>query len=457
MTIKEVYLRGEMSNSLYNSCVYSRIYTINELVNKFKEQKDFEKADFCGKKARLELINICEKYAENFSIDQYAEKYLELDTIREKIINQTILFLIQDLNPKSLESLLIFLVNDTSIVNFNKKIFFIKNFKTTKIKCSYKNRNEIDVLLQKISIINTELNSIPQKDKLLFYEYELFLKNELKTESINRSVVIKQSVFSLIQYMLDNELNFDKKEIFILKNAIKTYKTIAINSELFFDSNNMLDQTIQPSYKSGVLEIDEFCKTLNCSIKNYETIRNNVLDILKERLFFLKNYSKDLFKPYNIDFDKLFICVDDGITNTINKNDETNFSKHFITFIISIFHNEKFDLLGEIKDVLIENKIKTKKSYHWNNIYLIDNSLTTNFNFAEFIEDFNKRISELNKQSYTLNFDIYLLDFIKNKEFQISETLRLICKKLIEEEFKIIFYNDINLEFKNNITKKNHR
>jgi hypothetical protein len=63
---------------------------------------------------------------------------------------------------------------------------------------------------------------------------------------------------------------------------------------------------------------------------------------LFEKLSFLKYFEEDLFKKYNLDIENNNIRLSNEIVDNINRISNTNFSSHFIVYIIFVYLSDSF-------------------------------------------------------------------------------------------------------------------
>jgi hypothetical protein len=176
-------------------------------------------------------------------------------------------------------------------------------------------------------------------------------------------------------------------------------------------------------------------------------IRVKILDELESKFMFLTKFDQNLFIGYKIDFNEPLIIITDEIALNINSLDETNFSKHFITLISSFFYNNEFELLGNRDDLLIIKDFKIRTRHNWKGLYLVSKKLRQDFDFIKFIEDIDKRKSELIDETYKFNFKSYLSSFLKSEDFSLLEVLVNVCEKLLNEEFNIYLNIEENIVF----------
>src|SRR5690554_4848654 len=66
MTIDEIYKKEEISIRSYHVCKYHELNSISDLKKYYYKNKSFEKLRYCGRKSNEELIEICNKYPDDY-------------------------------------------------------------------------------------------------------------------------------------------------------------------------------------------------------------------------------------------------------------------------------------------------------------------------------------------------------------------------------------------------------
>jgi hypothetical protein len=148
-----------------------------------------------------------------------------------------------------------------------------------------------------------------------------------------------------------------------------------------------------------------------------------------------------------------FIFISDEISDEINKVDNTNFSKQFLILIFFILKKERFEIIGNIKDVLILKENSSSTRHKWKNIYLIDYNFSSVINFEKLIDDIDYRINQRINNSYKFFFLDYLSDFLKNENTELLINIAPICEVIINEEFNLFLNNIGELVFERNTLK----
>lgn len=440
MTIESIFLNGELSVRSYNCCKSSEINTIKQLSDYYEKNKSFLKLRLCGQKSNLELIKICRIYSnyfENFKnevfeekADHIKEKIFKLNRLQRQIVNYHISIQISKLSVRSRNALNYFLDNEITIINFYDKIFSKKNFNFNNIEnVGLSSIGELELLNNEIKLFVIDIFELVEEKKLIELKLKLFLKKEFNDLEIPDSLISKKSIFSLIKFLIDENLVFDKNKTCILENGINIYE------------NSVLQN------------LDELCENIQLTRERCRQIRLKVLDELESKFMFLTKFDQNLFIGYKIDFNEQLIVITDEITFSINSLDDTNFSKSFIALISSFFFNSEFKLLGNLEDVFIARDFKVRGRHNWKGLFLVSKKLNQNFDFLKFIDDVDRRNSESIDETYKFNFKSYISNFLKFDDFNLLDLLVNVCEKILNEEFNIYLNIDENIVFERKTLK----
>jgi hypothetical protein len=85
---------------------------------------------------------------------------------------------------------------------------------------------------------------------------------------------------------------------------------------------------------------------------------------------------------------------------------------------------------------------------------LVDKLISSEFDFNAFADDLENRLSERNEETYTFNFNSYLMNFLKNENVLTLSFLSKIVENIINHEFAIFIDLDDNIVFKQNTIKR---
>jgi hypothetical protein len=297
---------------------------------------------------------------------------------------------IKNLGVKSSNELLTF--NDW----LHKKIYYISSL----------NENEIENIIFK--------NIIDVKQEIQFPE------NILKSESI----------FCIVDFLIRKNAFLKKNEKIIFQKSFKIY-------------NN------QPK-----LSLFNIMTEANISKERFRQIRKNIIKDLFSNLQLIRNINENFDNKYNIDFYKNCILIDDELMININKINSTNFSKEFISYIIYVYKSDSFTLLGNIEDVLLFKNSISRDRYNWKCFYLIKNEIYKIFQFNDFAQDLDKRLSDRIKESYYFNFKSYVLSFINSNNLDLIDIVTDVAENILNNEFGIYVDTAENIKFSRNSQKQ---
>ncbi|MFZ2284626.1 MAG: hypothetical protein WAV86_12200 [Lutibacter sp.] len=349
---------------------------------------------------------------------------------RRKIINNHIQIQFCKLSNRSQNALNYFLEKQINITNISDRIFSNINFSFKRIKnIGTGSHNELELFFNDIKFFVNKIIDIDNENKINELSLKLFLKETFRDLEIDQNIISKNSIFSIIQFLLEEQVLLGKNENYILKNGVLIYEN------------------------SIPLKLEQLAENLNLTKERCRQIRVKLLEELENKFIFFKQYDQDLLANYHLDFNASSIYITDKIASKINTLDETNFTKHFITLIISFYVKNKYDLIGNLSDAIIAKDLRIKTRYTWSNLFLVSQKLSQYFDFVKFIEDVDKRKLETIDETYKLNFKSLLSKFFKNDDLFYLDEIFPICELLINEELGICLDNEQNIVFERNTYK----
>lgn len=350
-----------------------------------------------------------------------------LNQLQINILNNYILTITEDLPERSKNAINILLNNELTVNIFFDKIFSDSRFNVANIKNIGKGSTaDLKKYLNDINVFLNIIANTLDETELKKFEIRIQLKKIFNNNSIPEEIVDNSSVFRLLDYLINENIIFNKEEKYIFKNTFYAYR------------NNEHRTTEHISEVLGVTR---------------ERVRQRKIKLLEDissKFNFLKCFDKNLLSKYNIASDQGSIVISDEKEEHINNIDNTNFSKQSITLILSFLLEEKFKLIGNKKDALLFRQSNIKDSHYWKNIYLIDNNLHQVFYFENLIEELAKKIKEQNNKTYKLNFKSYLSQFFKKNDIVFLDEIFPICEMLIDEELGICLDYEKNIVYKRN-------
>lgn len=442
MTIDQIYKKGEISVRAYNVCKFNKLNSITDLKKYFHKRKTFMYLKSCGRKTNIELIDICNKYSneyiENKEIEVKKEKPLKdiisnLTRVQREVINSFIFVNTNSLSVRSKNAISLYLKNNFRVKNFTEKILLSESFNVQNIKnVGAKSIFEIEVYISIIKDYIFEISQTKDEKYLIALKNKFLIQQTFDIPFVPNQILESESIFQLTNFLLNQNAFFDETQTAIVKRALKLF-------------NNQEELTL-----------DEIAEQVDLSRERVRQIRKFCLEKLFNKLVFISNLNDDLYQKYSIDIESMFVDIDTDVVEKINQSNNTNFSRGFITFILSVYLKDSFSLVGNYEDVLQPKYSNSRNRHNWNNFYLVEKELSFEFDFTSLANDISNRISNRIEESYSFNFKSYLSRFLTNNNIDVLELLFPICEKIINEEFELYLDLDENLIFKRNTKKQVH-
>jgi hypothetical protein len=440
MTIEEINYSEDISVRSFNVCNDNELKDLNAILKHYREHKTFGNLRNCGKKSNEELTELCMKYID-YGGSQIVEptkpeKQLittisSFNRTQREIVNSFIEINSNNLSNRSKNAITSFLNGNLKIRNISERILTNDRFNFQDIKnVGTKTVTELKSFIHTITEFIEKVAEVDSENDLVALRNRFFIEKTFSISSVPNEILESQSIFSLVDFLISKNAFFEKNESIIFQKAFKV-----------FDN--------QPE-----LTLDEIAEEINISRERVRQIRKGILDNLFNNLQFLKNTEDDLYQKYNIDQNQKLIIIDEDLNNYINEVNNTNFSVEFNTFIIYSYLSNKFDLVGEIEDVLLPKYFNSRDRHNWDNFYLVKNQLTNEFDFKNFANDIDKRINARNELTYSFHFKSYLNNFIKNEDNSLISIVFHVAERIINQEFDLIIDLDDNIVFKRNTVKQ---
>lgn len=440
MTIDEIYKKEEISVRSYHVCKYNELNSISDLKKYYYKNKSFEKLRNCGRKSNEELIEICNKYPdeyfENKEIEVKEENPLKsiisnLTRVQREVINSFIFVNTNSLSVRSKNAISLHLKNNLKVKNFTEKILLSDSFNAQNIKnVGAKCVPEIEIYISIIKDFIFEVNQTRDEKYLIALKNKFLIQRTFDIPLVPNEILESESIFQLTEFLLNHNAFFDKTQTVIVKRALKLF-------------NNQKELTL-----------DEIAEQVNLSRERVRQIRKLCLEDLFNKLLFISNFNDDLFQKYSIDVESMYIEINTDIIDKINQSNNTNFSREFITYILSAYLKDSFSFVGNYEDVLQPKYFNSRNRHNWNNFYIVEKGLALEFDFTSFTNDISNRLSDRIEESYSFNFKSYLSKFLTNNNIDTLELLFPICEEIINEEFEIYLDLEENINFKRNTSRQ---
>jgi hypothetical protein len=442
MTIEEIYNSEEISVRSFNVCIYNNLINLTAILIHYRKFSTFENLRNCGRKSNEELTALCLKF-KDFGINQLYETInpeKQLNKIitnftrtQREIINSFIEINTINLSNRSNNAITSFLNGNLKIRNISDKILTNEGFNFQDIKnVGTKTVKELTIFFDSIIHFVKEVAEVDNENDLIVLKNRFFIQKTFSISAIPIEIIESQSIFRLVDFLISKNVIFEKNESIIFLKAFKIF-------------GNQTEITL-----------DKIAEEINITKERVRQIRKSILENLYNNLQFVKNIEDDLYQKYGIDQNQNLINIDENINNHINNVNNTIFSIEFNTFIIYSYISDKFDLVGEIEDILLVRNFNSRDRYNWDNFYLVNKKISCLFNFIDFANDLDRRSNERIQESYNFNFNSYLLSFSTLTNLDIINNISEVAEKILNNEFGIYIDIDDNINFTRNSPKQAH-
>lgn len=426
MKLEEMYYSytEDFSFRSLTVCLSNNLFDLNSVLEYYEKNQTFITLRNCGKKTNSELINICLKYSKpkenlqeeiNDSTENILTKINNLSDDHIEYLNRFISLNFNNLSNRSKNALNLFFNNNLSAHEI--KIFFENDekFDLANIKnIGIKSELEIESFINSIEDFIDKIGSSLPEEEFKLLKLGLNLKLEFPGKEIPNYFFNGSNFFLLIQYLIKNDFIFSGSENFIFQKSFK-----------IFEDTNKLNNI-------------EIANKFSISKERVRQINIKIANSLSNKFQFLK-YSKEfLLDKYFLNNLSDFILVDNDLFIQINKENDTAFTKEFISFLISHSASSIYHILGNVKDVLLNKSYGSIEKHNWRNFYLINFNLLNYFDFNYFIEDLHLRIRFKKNKVNWLNFEAYIMQFFTKYDDSLYLAICPIVETIIYEEFDLV-------------------
>ncbi len=288
--------------------------------------------------------------------------------------------------------------------------FYYKHGNFMMIKnCGEKTNNELVDIAQKYLIKynltpaalsrNNEENNLFEKFK--FFCFENFNISSLAMEEYKKD--FNAGKFQFFKFiMLAFKTMFTERDFFILES----------NCGFFKVKKKYTLQAIGDKFEITYERVRQISKKIPVEIEA------TMMRFLKE-IDYIQNHF-----DYNLNFNNDYCLINSFTADFINLNEKLNFTPKFYAFIFSLVKKDTHQL--------VQKGCKNDK-----NFYLIENELASAFNFCNFYENICALTHNRNDQTYQLNLNDYLQNFLNTSDLTLLNPISTICKDIIINEFKL--------------------
>jgi hypothetical protein len=478
MTIEQIYNSKDISVRAFNVCNDNGLNDLSSILQYYRKNRSFESLRNCGKKSNLELIAVCVKYFNNiaWNVNEFEDKEVlivdrinKFNRIQREVINSFIETSVNNLSLRSRNAFILYLDKDIKIKNIAEKILTNQRFNFQDINnIGSKSVVELNEFISALIRFIEEVSSFEVEKDLIPLKNKFFLEKTFSETTIPSEIIEAQSIIKLIDFLLKvedaDQISFSDDKYSILDtDPIWSNKKSKPKSLLKAGSNNLFTkikvklvfQKALKIYNNKIHKnLDEIAEECNLTRERVRQIKNICLEDILNNFKFIKFIDDDLFHKYGIDCNQDIIIIDEALKDTINEINQTNFSAEFLSFLIFVNLSDKFELVGEIDDVLQPKYFNSKDSHQWKNFYLVNKKISSLFNFHGFANDLDKRLSERIEETYGFHFTSYLNNFIKIEDNSQLSMISPIAERIINQEFDLFIDLNDNIVFNRNTIKQ---
>ena len=440
MTIDEIHKNEPLSVRSYHVCKYNGLESLSDIIKFYRENKSFNKLRNCGKRSNEELTELYNKYKNiDFGFQEiYPVKFenkfekiiFELSRNQREVINSFIQVNANSLSNRSRNGINSFLENNLKIKNFADKILFADGFDFKKIKnIGAGTVPELEVFVNIVEDFIIEVSKNENDKYLISLKNKFLIQKTFSLPFIPYEILESESIFQLTNFLITQNAFYDVNQTKILTKAFKIY------------------------LNSPELTLDEIAKEVNLTRERVRQVRKTIFEELSNKLLFIQNFDDNLLEKYNIDNTQCYIEINDAQIEVINNQNNTNFTKEFIIYLIYSYWTYEFELVGNNEDVLLPKYFNARNRHNWNDFYIVKKELVQEFDFISLANDISERLNERLEETYSFSFKSYLSNFLINNNLEILNSIIEIAEKIVNQEFEIYIDLEDNLIFERNSVK----
>ena len=437
LTVDDLYLDQQINIISLNFCKINNFYTLIDLIEFYKNENNFLIFPNCNNNTNDELVKVCDRYMTFLELPNIELKFnyfniiQSLNRMQREVLNNYIIIAFNKFSPRSQNAFKTFLNNDLGIINISSKLFRTSDFDFARIQnVGAKSMIELDHFLDFLKKFIVSLSEIRTEDEINKLVYKYILKNIFINIEIPEDILSTSSLLKILEYLILNDAIYKTgHENYILKYGINIF-------------NN-----------KDILTTDEISEKLGITRERVRQIREKISNELMNDFSFIKAISKNVDFFYRIDIEANVVNLNDNIINNINSDNNTNFSKTFITLLVYINFQENFKAYGVIADSLYNRGFNPRNRHSWSCFYLIKSSIYLCFKFDDFFYDINFRINKKIKETYSKNIKSYISNFIFVNDYKLIPEIYKVVEIILTNEFSLIIDLYDNVIFEKNTQK----
>ena len=416
MQIKELLKNNKISLRTYNICMEQQWHSSEDICNYYNKYKQFDGIKNCGKRSMEELIRISSSdffdrlQQEDILNQQLLASFEKLTPLQKEIINSYIQMITANLPLRLKNTLDMYFTEGISLPSFYD--FYIQSQeKTIKIKgIGRRNTLDLNIYFDKIKYFIIEISKVEDPDKIMVFKEMCVNQNIYPIENIPTAVT-RLGFFKVVDHLLTTPTLFDENKIRLFSNAFRFYQ----------DSTG--------------LKLREIGKQMQITHERVRQIRNQVICDLFKKLPVIRAFNDDLLIQGKIDVSGDVISLTPEQVAWINQKSHTNFTENFIYFILCIYL-ERYEIVGNLSDVLYPHFSKKKNRHNWKRIYLVSKLLCPYFDWEGFVAAISLLLEAKIDKQYEISLKEKVADFMRER-MDLLERIAPVVALILKEEFAL--------------------
>lgn len=414
MQIRELLKNNKISLRTYNICMEQQWHSSEDIRNYYNEYKHFDGIKNCGKRSMEELKRISSSdffdrlQQEDVLNRQLLSSFETLTPLQKEIIDSYIQMITTSLPPRLKNTLDMYFTQGVSLQAFYK--FYIQSKENAVNIRGIGRRNTLDlnIYFDKIKYFIIEISKVEDPDKIMVFKEMCVNQDIYPIENIPTEVT-RLGFFKVVDYLLTTPALFDESKIKLFSKAFKFYQ-----------------HTIG-------LKLREIGKQMQITHERVRQIRNQVICEFSKKLPIIRAFNDELLTQGKIDTSGDVITLTAEQVEWINQKSQTNFTESFIYFILCVYL-EKFEIVGNLSDVLYPHFSKKKNRHNWKRIYLVSKEIYPCFDWEGFVSDFSSVLDTKTAKKYTLSLREKVSAYLLDHSIQ-WERVAVVVALLLKEEF----------------------
>ncbi len=421
MQISELLENNRISLRTYNVCMEQRWFSSEDIRNYYNKNKNFEGIKNCGKRSAEELMRISsldflEKVKEEDLLNkQLLASFKKLTPPQKEIIESYIKMLTANLSPRLKNTLDLYFIQGISLQAF--ELFYMKaQEKAIKIKgIGRRNILDLENYFDKIKYFIVEVSKVEDSEKVLLFKDLCVDKNIYPLNDIP-VMVTRLGFFKVVDYLLTTPILFDESKIKLFSKAFKFYR-----------------------HTTG-LKLREIGKQMNITHERVRQIRNQTICDLFKKLPIVRAFDDKLLVQNHIQTSGDIIFLTPEQVAVINQKSHTDFTDGFVHFILCIYL-DKYQLVGNLSDVLFPHFSKKKNRHNWKNIYLVTKDIHPYLDWETLVLDICSLLEKKTAKQYEISLREKIAPYLAATPYLLDRVSKVVAL-ILRQEFDLQIKED---------------